>query len=346
MARAQLDQATFAPSQFQSRRIVEIYGFDSGGSVWRRVAVNAAGELIIGGGGGVGITDTDDNDVAAGQTTLLTIDENYIHDGTAWIRLQGGVDNAAAPASPQGAFVGGIVTDPVDAFVDGDVSLMHFDTSGRLLVSAIEGVSDDDDNSIALGQNTGLEIVENYIATGADWIRWQGGVDNAAAVGSPQGAFVGGIVTDPVGTYANGDVSLLHFNTAGELLVSQSGGLLSAFAPFEFINSQATIAASGSFTATVQQNSASAGSGGRTELHGFVHYGGAASDLTVTVEISLDGGGTFVLIDTFTVTSGTPTVVRDLDVALGNRVRVTVTNNDAGSGTGTTNIGFYLTIQG
>src|SRR3990172_6045507 len=47
---------------------------------------------------------------------------------------QGGVDNAVASASPQGAFVGGIVTSPLPVFVTGDVSLLHFNTRGRLLV--------------------------------------------------------------------------------------------------------------------------------------------------------------------------------------------------------------------
>lgn len=325
------------------------------------------------GGGGGGGTEQDDNAIAQGQTLPLSIIENYIHNGTTWIRLQGGVDNAVAPASPQGAFFGGIVTDPVDVFVDGDISLAHFDTSGRLLVSSIEGVSETDDGSIASGQTTGLEITIPYVFDGATWVRslardanpaidqtldyslvraaisgidsnggagsevvavntevvsdgiltdtdtgfitltklfaerraagtvqninsdrgdeisgvavtavtglytnaiavgidstgadvfepiearaplvdadlaealiglttnsrlairgaadfeiWNGGTENAAAIATPAGAFVGGVVTDPVDVFVDGDVSLLHFDTSGRLLTTATATL-------------------------------------------------------------------------------------------------------------------------
>lgn len=223
------------------------------------------------------------------------------------------------------------------------------DTMGRLITvgggGGGVGITDTDDNAIAPGQTTLLAIDENYVydPVAGDWIRLEGGVDNSPGPATPQVAFVGGVVTDPVDAFVDGDVSGLHFDLGGRLLVSGGSSLLEAFAPFELANSQAPLAASGTFVATTQQNLATAGSGGRAMLHGFVHYAGVASDLTVTVSISLDAGATFIVIDTFTVVSGTPTVIRELSVALGNRVRVTVTNNDAASGTGTTNIGFYLT---
>ncbi len=165
-----------------------------------------------------GVTDTDDNSIADGQTTGITIPLNYMYDGTAWIRVQGGVDNAAAPAAPQTLFVGGKVTDPLDVYVDGDTCVLNFGLDGRLLVDA-EGVTDTDDNSIADGQATGLSIPLNYMHDGTAWIRVQGGVDNAAATGSPQGLFVAGIVTDPLDAYTDGDVSFFHFDTSGRLEV-------------------------------------------------------------------------------------------------------------------------------
>jgi hypothetical protein len=158
MSRAELDQPTFPPGRFQEREISDLYGFDSANGVWRRVAVTPTGALVVsggGGGGGVGITDTDDNSIASGQTTLLAIDLNYVFNGTNWIRLQGGVDNAVAPASPQGAFVAGVVTDPVDAFVDGDISLLHMDASGRLLTSCSPGAPG---TTIVAGANTTVGV--------------------------------------------------------------------------------------------------------------------------------------------------------------------------------------------
>lgn len=138
MSRSELDRPTFSPGQLQEREMSDLYGFDDTNSVWRRVLVDTTGRLIVvggGGGGGVGITDTDDNSLAAGQTTLLAICEGYVYDGTSWIRHYGGVDNAVAPASPQGALIGGVVTDPLDTYVDGDISLLHFDLLGRLVVA-------------------------------------------------------------------------------------------------------------------------------------------------------------------------------------------------------------------
>ena len=135
--RGELDRPTFPPAQLQSRRISEIYGFD--GMLWRRILVDALGRLIVvggGGGGGVGITDVDDNSLLALQTTLLAIDENYIFDGVSWIRWQGGVDNAPAPASPQGGFIAGIARTALPVYLAGDVVIPNFDTSGRLVTAA------------------------------------------------------------------------------------------------------------------------------------------------------------------------------------------------------------------
>ena len=185
---------------------------------------DTAGRLLVSGVTTSAHTEMDDNDVAPGHTVDEVLNINYVFNGTSWIRLQGGVDNAVAPASSQGAFVGGVVTDPLEVFVDGDISLLHFDTSGRLLVNA-EGVTDTDDNAISPGQTTGLGIELEYIFNGTDWIRLQGGVDNAAAPASPQGAFVGGVVTEPFDIFVDGDVSLLHFDLSGRLLTKASPGV-------------------------------------------------------------------------------------------------------------------------
>jgi hypothetical protein len=253
--RSEIDAPTFPAGQFQQREMSDLYGFD--GSVWRRVLVDITGRLVVvggGGGGGVGITDTDDNSIVPGQTTLLAIDENYVFDGTNWIRWQGGTDATAAPATPQGGFTAGKVITTFPVFVAGNVAVDRFTVDGAKL----------------------------------------------------------------------------------EIPRTQE--------PFELTLSQAAIAASATFTsAVVQQNSLFAGSLGRTLLHGLVNYAGTASSLTVNVDISLDAGATFVTTDTVTVLSGMPTVIRNLSVALGNRVRIRVVNNDGANGSGTTNIAFYLT---
>lgn len=179
-------------------------------------------EAIIGGGGGLGVdvrnADADD-DFAEALLGLVTNARLSIRGATNFEIWNGGTDNAAAIASPAGAFIAGVVTDPLDVFVDGDVSLLHFDLSGRLLVNEA-GITDTDDNAIASGQTTGMEIMLPYMFNGTEWIRNEGGVDNAAAPASPQGLFVGGVVTDPVDVFADGDVSLLHFDTSGRLRVN------------------------------------------------------------------------------------------------------------------------------
>lgn len=102
-----------------------------------RLAVDA----VISGGGGGGPTEDEDNSVPAGLTLPVQLGIPYVFNGTTWIRQQGGVDNAVAPSPPQGLFAGGVVTDPPASFANGDVSLLHFDTQGRLLVSAAASVS-------------------------------------------------------------------------------------------------------------------------------------------------------------------------------------------------------------
>jgi hypothetical protein len=71
----------------------------------------------------------------AANVGLVTNARLAVHDGTNWGRLRGGIDNAVAAGNLRGMYVGGIVTEPADVFVDGDVSLLHFDLQGRLQVT-------------------------------------------------------------------------------------------------------------------------------------------------------------------------------------------------------------------
>lgn len=349
---------------------------------------DTSGRVLVSGVVTATHTEVDDNDVAPGHTVDEVLNINYIFDpvggGTPnWMRQEGGVDNSPGPAFPQVSYIGGIVTDPLDVFVDGDTSGLHFDTSGRVLVSGVTTsthteVDDDDvaightvdevlainyfvnrdgapnnwrrwpgyvdDNDIPDGDVQPTVIPLNYLFAGAgggdSWIRWGGGVENAVVpLEAKQPGFVGGLVTDPLDTFADDDASMLHFDTQGCLLTRNCED-----DPFELALSQAAIAGGGTFTsAVVQQNALQAGSRGRTYLHGFVHYAGTASSVTVFVDISLDAGVTFISVGSFTVVSGVVTLLQDYSVSLGNRIRIRVVNNDAVNGTGTTNLAFYLT---
>lgn len=159
---------------------------------------------------------------APGLVRLLVDSGLRVSDGANWRALMGGQDNAAAPASPVGAFIAGVARAALPAYADGDVVIPNFDLQGRLLVNA-EGLVDTDDNAIAQGQETGLSIVENYIHNGAGWIRAQGGVDNVAAGGANQGAFVAGIARTALPVYADGDVALPTFDLTGRLQVNAEG---------------------------------------------------------------------------------------------------------------------------
>lgn len=197
----------------------------------------------------------------------------------------------------------------------------------------------DDDNAIPSGDASQTTLAFGYVHNGVDWIRQNGAANNAAAPAAPQGAFIAGIVRTSFDVFAAADAAVPQVTVDGAYL-----GIERTQEPFEVANSQAAIAAAGTFaSASIQQNSLFAGSLGRTLLHGFVNYTGAATSLTISVQISLDAGVTFITTDTFTVVSGVATVIRELPVSLGTRVKISILNNDGASGTGVTNIGFYLT---
>ena len=147
-----LDNFTIPAGESGEVDLSKLYFFD--GLAWRRVSAADPLPVTGGGGGGVGITDTDDNSIAPLQTTLLAIDINYIFDGATWIRWQGGVDNAVAPASPQGGFIAGVARTVLPVYLAGDVVVPNFDTSGRLITATTNRPG----TVIAAGANTAVGV--------------------------------------------------------------------------------------------------------------------------------------------------------------------------------------------
>jgi len=97
-------------------------------------------------------------------TGLLTNARLAVHDGTNWGRLRGGIDNAVAAGNLRGMYVGGIVTEPADVFVDGDVSLLHFDLQGRLQVTSSdvqpgETIASPADIPVGVGATVPLPVI-------------------------------------------------------------------------------------------------------------------------------------------------------------------------------------------
>lgn len=73
MSRAELDLPTFPLGQLQQRVMSDLYGFDAVNSVWRRIAVNASGDIVVVSGGatpGTVITSPADTPVPAGTVPL------------------------------------------------------------------------------------------------------------------------------------------------------------------------------------------------------------------------------------------------------------------------------------
>lgn len=144
-----------------------------------RLAVHA-----IVGAGGVFDETADDNSVAQGDTLLEVLNLPYVNNGTVWIRAQGGTDNASAGTANQGQLVGGLVTDPLDVFADGDFSLLHFDVAGRLMVNMGGVALETDDDSIASGADHETIIPLTYGYDGTNWRRVR--VKSAAAATSDE----------------------------------------------------------------------------------------------------------------------------------------------------------------
>jgi hypothetical protein len=356
--------------------------------------------------------------VAVNRDPLLTLPLNYFYeelDGE-WHRINGGTDNAVLSAPIRGLSVGGLVTDPLQTFANGDFSLFHFDTNGRLLTN-MEGLVEDDDDAIAAGQTTGLGLTLPYYynrdtsqwerqagrndddsvptASGTPsvlnipyfsnldntgiWERWTGRTDDDTlpagdasptilnllhgfdtvnnnwrrvtaiedndSIGGPPlpaGVMTEGMTMSGFPSFAASDACVDRFTIEGAKIAT-----LREQEPYEIAAvSDASGIASGTtlvIASAIQQNDFFLGSHGRTVLNGMFNYAGAASSVTLQVQISTNGGGTFFTVDSFTVNSGTPSVIRDLSVAMGNRVRLRAINNDAGNTTGQTDYGFYLT---
>lgn len=110
-------------------------------------------------------------------------------DGT--VSLSMGTDDAAAPATPVGAFLNGIYRATLPTYTDGDATIFHFDSRGRLLVSPGEqGITAD-------------------IET-----------EDTAGPANPTGSFPMGLYRATLPTYTDGDVACMHFTQGGLLRVS------------------------------------------------------------------------------------------------------------------------------
>jgi hypothetical protein len=98
-----------------------------------------------------------------------------MHDpsATRWIREEGGVDNAPAPAGVQGQYFAGIARAALVAYADGDTVVPTFDIAGRLMVNmgGIAVVPDNDAVVAGVDQESVLNLNYGYDPTGANWRR-------------------------------------------------------------------------------------------------------------------------------------------------------------------------------
>lgn len=234
------------------------------------------------------------------------------------------------------------------------------DAANPLPTTAVATHTQDDDDAAASGHTIDEVLPLNYgfdasLADPSLWIREQIWKDDTAPHADQlplRGVGAFGTVVPLLG-FPTG-VGLLGGGNMANYLLSQERILFTTDRnnePFEILNSQADIdpsdsVASAAITVNTILGPGAANSLGRTVLHGSAFYtGGAppASGLTVTVDVSYDSFATFVTVDSFSVVEGTPTVIRDLSMALAPQIRVTVTNDDAVNGATGVNIGFYLT---
>lgn len=110
-------------------------------------------------------------------------------DGT--VSLSMGTDDAAAPATPVGAFLNGVYRSTLPTYTDGDATIFHFDSRGRLLVSPGEA-----------GITADIEV------------------EDSAGPANPVGSFPMGLYRATLPTYTDGDVACMHFTQGGLLRVS------------------------------------------------------------------------------------------------------------------------------
>lgn len=172
-------------------------------------------------------------------------------DGSVSLKM--GVDDAAAPATPVGPFISGIYRATLPSYTDGDATIFHFDSRGRLLVSPGEtGLTADIDTDQSAGPATpvGQYIIgkrEATLPTYADGdnsafhfdsrgrlLTIAGnpvtgavsdiGTEDSAGPANPTGDFSLGLYRASLPAYTDGDAACFHFSANGRLLVS-SGGL-------------------------------------------------------------------------------------------------------------------------
>jgi len=106
------------------------------------------------------------------------------------------IDQAAGPATPTGIYQIGKREATLPAYADGENSVFHFDSRGRLIVTAVDLTS-------------GSEV---SIST-----------EDSAGPTNPVGNFPLGLFRTALPTYTDGDAANMHFSAAGRLLTSDSG---------------------------------------------------------------------------------------------------------------------------
>lgn len=90
-----------------------------------------------------GLSDTDDNSVAFSQITTIIIGENYVSDGTSWVRELNYLEDAASAGGEQLKLTGAVRQDtPASSTsADGDYTYLKTDSTSSLWVNCRAGCS-------------------------------------------------------------------------------------------------------------------------------------------------------------------------------------------------------------
>jgi catabolite regulation protein CreA len=158
-----------------------------------------------------GLTDTDDANVAFSQVPSMTLNLNYMSNGSNWIRLFGdatlGLKVDSEITTP--AALADATANPTVGAVGAHVMCWNGTTWDRCR----GGATDTDDNSVAFSQSTTVVIAENHVSDGSSWVRKR--ATSAATGAAPPGnaeyiaglgsGATGGFLTAPTvcDSYAN-----------------------------------------------------------------------------------------------------------------------------------------------